>query len=162
MQFRLGIFAALLAAVSVTAQQQPPPTFRTGTQIVSLFVTVTDAQRRLVPDLSTGRLRGSRQRQAAADRAVREQETSRSRVVVMLDTSGSMTGSLSLLRDAAEQFLIRLFPDDKAKVGAFNDKIEVSATFHQRPRRSGWRNARTSTTATARGCSTRSPSASTS
>jgi Ca-activated chloride channel family protein len=45
-------------------------------------------------------------------------------VVVMLDTSGSMTGSIDLLREAAEQFLIRLLPEDKGMVGAFNDKIQ--------------------------------------
>jgi len=50
-------------------------------------------------------------------------------VVVMLDTSGSMTGSLDLLRAAAEQFLIRLLPADKAVVGAFNDKIQFAGTF---------------------------------
>ena len=37
-----------------------------------------------------------------------------------------MTGIIKLLQEAAEQFVIRLLPDDKAKVGAFNDKIEVS------------------------------------
>ena len=47
----------------------------------------------------------------------------------MLDTSGSMTGTISLLKAAAEQFLIRLLPDDKASVGAFNDKIELNAGF---------------------------------
>ena len=46
-------------------------------------------------------------------------------VVVMLDTSGSMTLALDLVKQAAEEFLIRLLPEDKAKVGAFNDKIEV-------------------------------------
>src|SRR5262249_2205479 len=45
------------------------------------------------------------------------------------DTSGSMTGSISLLKLAAEQFLIRLLPDDKGRVGAFNDKIQISARF---------------------------------
>ena len=51
-------------------------------------------------------------------------------VVVMLDTSASMTGNLKLLEQAAEQFLIRLLPKDKGMVGAFNDKIEFSpATF---------------------------------
>jgi Ca-activated chloride channel family protein len=50
-------------------------------------------------------------------------------VVVMLDTSGSMTMSLDLLRAAAEQFLIRLMPADKARVGAFNDKIQFSPRF---------------------------------
>ena len=49
--------------------------------------------------------------------------------VVMLDTSYSMTTNLKLLKEAAEQFIIRLLPDDKAKVGAFNDKIEFGAHF---------------------------------
>ncbi|MGH9370324.1 MAG: VWA domain-containing protein, partial [Vicinamibacterales bacterium] len=45
--------------------------------------------------------------------------------VVMLDTSGSMTLNLDFVKLAAEEFLIRLLPEDKAKVGAFNDKIQV-------------------------------------
>ncbi len=45
-------------------------------------------------------------------------------VVVMLDTSASMTGNLELLSRAAEQFVIRMLPKDKGLVGAFNDKIE--------------------------------------
>src|SRR5207237_3172772 len=36
---------------------------------------------------------------------------------------------IDLLKRAAEQFLIRLLPDDKAKVGAFNDKIQMGAHF---------------------------------
>jgi Ca-activated chloride channel family protein len=50
-------------------------------------------------------------------------------VVVMLDTSASMTESIDLLRQAAEQFVIRLLPEDKGRVGAFNDKIEFSSHF---------------------------------
>jgi Ca-activated chloride channel family protein len=40
-----------------------------------------------------------------------------------------MTGNLELVGRAAEQFLIRLLPADKAKVGAFNDKIEIGANY---------------------------------
>jgi VWFA-related protein len=48
----------------------------------------------------------------------------------MLDTSGSMTLALDLVKDAAEAFLMRLLPMDKGMVGAFNDKIEFHpATF---------------------------------
>jgi Ca-activated chloride channel family protein len=42
----------------------------------------------------------------------------------MLDTSGSMTLALEQVKRAAEQFLLRLLPEDRAMVGAFNDKIE--------------------------------------
>jgi Ca-activated chloride channel family protein len=45
-------------------------------------------------------------------------------VIVMLDTSGSMTLILDRVKAAAEQFLIRLLPEDVGRVGAFNDKIQ--------------------------------------
>ena len=40
------------ASIAVLAQQPQGPTFKSGTQIVSLFVTVADAQRRLVAGLT--------------------------------------------------------------------------------------------------------------
>ena len=40
---------AIAATATLLAQQ---PTFKTGTQIVPLYVTVTDADKRLVPDLT--------------------------------------------------------------------------------------------------------------
>ena len=93
-----------------------------------MFVTVTDAQRRLMPNLVQEDFE-VRDNDKPQPIVLFENKNLPITVVVMLDTSGSMTGSLSLLRDAAEQFLIRLFPDDKAKVGACNDKIEVSGRF---------------------------------
>lgn len=50
-------------------------------------------------------------------------------VVVMLDYSASMTANLDRLKQAAEQFLIRLLPADRGQVGAFSDKIQFSGTF---------------------------------
>ncbi len=47
----------------------------------------------------------------------------------MLDTSGSMTLTIDLLKAAAEQFIIRLLPEDKARIGAFNDKIQFNARW---------------------------------
>jgi Ca-activated chloride channel homolog len=122
--------AALVSAVCVSgvllAQQ---PTFRSGTQTVPLYVTVTDPQGRLVPNLVKEDFQvldnQKPQEITLFDSAVRPITA-----VVMLDTSGSMTMNLDLVKQAAEQFVIRLLPDDKAKVGAFNDKIEfASATF---------------------------------
>jgi Ca-activated chloride channel family protein len=43
---------------------------------------------------------------------------------VMIDTSGSMTNILGFVKDGAEQFLIRLLPEDRAQVGEFSDKIK--------------------------------------
>ncbi len=116
-----------LASLAVVASQQPP-TFRSGTQIVSLFVTVADAQKRLVPDLAQEDFEifdnDKPQSIVYFDKSIRPIS-----VVVMLDTSGSMTLSIDLLKRAAEQFLIRLLPDDKGRVGAFNDKIQMSSRF---------------------------------
>jgi VWFA-related protein len=50
-------------------------------------------------------------------------------VVVMLDTSGSMTLNIDLLKLAAEQFVIRLHPQDRARIGSFSDDIRLSPTF---------------------------------
>src|SRR6185436_14878067 len=121
---------ALAASTSLAVLAQPPqaPTFKSGTQVVSLFVTVADAQKRLVPGLTK------------EDFDVFDNEKSQPivyfdnsvhpiSVVVMLDTSGSMTLTIDLLKQAAEQFLIRLLPEDKARVGAFNDKIQINAKW---------------------------------
>jgi Ca-activated chloride channel family protein len=110
--------------------QQPPGTvFRSGTGlIVSLFTTVNDAQKRLATDLTEGDftvLDNDKPQPIVLFDATPRPLT----IVVMLDTSGSMTNNLSLLRDAAEQFVIRLWPQDKAKVGAFNDKVQISSEF---------------------------------
>jgi VWFA-related protein len=46
-----------------------------------------------------------------------------------MDFSFSMNNNLKLLRAAAEQFILRMLPEDKAQVGAFSDKIMFSGKF---------------------------------
>jgi hypothetical protein len=84
---------------------------------------VLDRDNRLVPDLTQEDFEVLDNDQVQP-LVLFENETRPITVVVMLDTSFSMNGNIKLLKDAAEQFIIRLLPDDKAKVGAFNDKIE--------------------------------------
>jgi Ca-activated chloride channel family protein len=123
----IAVTAALALAMSLTLMAQQP-TFKAGTQVVSIFATVTDSQKRLVSDLTQ------------EDFSVFDNEKPQPlvyfdnsihpiNVVVMLDTSGSMTLTIDLLKQAAEQFLLRLLPDDKARVGAFNDKIQFNAKW---------------------------------
>jgi Ca-activated chloride channel family protein len=129
MTARLALATVLLGAVAgsglVGAQQ---PTFRSGTQFVPLFTTVTDAQGRLVPDLDRDQFtildNGKPQ-----NVTVFENETQPFTAVVMLDFSASMTANLDRLKQATEQFLIRMLPADKSQVGAFSDKIQFSGTF---------------------------------
>src|SRR4030095_538498 len=52
-----GVAALSMVVLAQQPSAQPPPpsqqpTFKSGTQVVSLFVTVADAQKRLVPGLT--------------------------------------------------------------------------------------------------------------
>src|SRR5712691_6382273 len=171
---KVGAATLVAAAASVVLVAQPPqgPTFKSGTQVVSLFVMVADAQKRLVPDLMQEEFQvfdnDKPQPIVYFDNSIRPinvvvmLDTSGSmtltldlmqeefqvfdndkpqpivyfdnsirpiNVVVMLDTSGSMTLTIDLLKQAAEQFILRLLPEDKARVGAFNDKIQINARW---------------------------------
>ena len=121
----VGLGAVAAGALPLAAQQ---PTFKSRASIVSLFATVTDAQKRLVPGLvkEDFQIFDNDKPQPII---VFDNEVQPISVVVLLDTSGSMTANLARLREACEQFLIRLLPADKAKVGAFNDRIQISAQF---------------------------------
>ena len=127
MRFRFAFLTALLMAAAVAAQQQSP-TFRSGTQVVSLFATVTDAQKRLVPDLVQDDFEVF-DNDKPQPLIFFQNEVQPITVIVMLDTSGSMTASISLLKRAAEEFVNKLLPADQARVGAFNDKLELSSKF---------------------------------
>ncbi len=132
MGMRHGVRATLVVSVLalwVTSGDllhgQPQPLFRGGTELVDLYVTVTDRSGRLVPSLLQEDFaifdEGESQEIALFDNTVRPIT-----VVVMLDTSASMAPNLDLLNAGAEQFLIRLLPDDRGRVGAFNDKIQIA------------------------------------
>jgi Ca-activated chloride channel family protein len=117
--------ALILAAGSVFGQQA---TFKSGTSIVPVLTTVTDSQGRLVPSLEledftildNGKMQPI---------TLFQNETQPFTVVVMLDFSFSMTTHLELLKQATEQFILRMLPADKGQVGAFSDKIQFSGEF---------------------------------
>jgi Ca-activated chloride channel family protein len=123
----LALVCAVLACAGfrLAAQQ---PTFRAAAQVVSLFVTVTDAQRRLVPGLEQADFEVF-DNEKPQPVVLFENKLQPITVVVMLDTSASMTGAIELLKLAAEQFVIKLLPEDRAVVGAFNDKIQFGSQF---------------------------------
>jgi Ca-activated chloride channel family protein len=123
-----AVILAAATSVVLVGQQPPGPTFKSGTQIVSLFVTVADAQRRLVGGLLQEEFEVL-DNEKPQPIAFFQNEVQPINVVVMLDTSGSMTLTIDLLKKAAEQFIIRLLPEDKARVGAFNDKIQINARW---------------------------------
>jgi Ca-activated chloride channel family protein len=116
--------AAALLALAILFAPSGDAQIKVSTQSVPIYATVQDAQRRLVGDLT-------REDFEIYDNGVLQPVTQFTNeptpitTTLMLDTSASMTMNLSLVKDAAEQFLLRLLPDDRAKIGAFNDKVEI-------------------------------------
>ncbi len=114
------IAAIILLSTAPSAQQR----IRVSTHTEPIYPTVIDRERRLVTDLNeedfevydNGRL----QRLTNFVKDVTPVTA-----VVMIDTSGSMTLNMEFVKQAAEQFVIRMLPEDKAKVGAFNDKVQI-------------------------------------
>jgi Ca-activated chloride channel homolog len=122
-QRTLILAAAVLAVVPALAQVQAPPTFRSSVKTVSLYTTVTEAGR-----FVCGLTREDFEvfdNQKPQPLTVFSNDILPITVIVMLDTSGSMTGNLEALKQGAEQFLLRLLPGDRARVGDFNDKIQM-------------------------------------
>jgi Ca-activated chloride channel family protein len=123
---------ALAAGSLVLAQQKPPaadqPIFKSSVRTVPVYATVVDSSGRLVPDLEQSDFT-LLDNGKPADMILFSNESQPFTAVVMLDTSASMTANLKLLNRAAEQFVLRLLPVDKAQVGAFNDKIQLSGEF---------------------------------
>jgi Ca-activated chloride channel family protein len=102
--------------------------FRSSATTVGIYATVVDRDGRLVPDLreehfevyDNGKLQPL---------TLFKSDVQAITVVVMLDTSGSMTLNLDFLKVAAERFVLRLLPDDQARIGSFSDKIRISPQF---------------------------------
>jgi Ca-activated chloride channel family protein len=125
-----ALWRAAIAAVGATAcaawAQQP--TFRTGSDAVRVFVTVTDRDGRLVTTLAREnfevRDEGKPQPLTQFDNSPQP-----IRLVVMLDVSGSMEGNLPLLRAASAQLFSRLLDGDLARVGSFGHDVTISQTF---------------------------------
>ena len=118
---------ALLAGSLVLANQDQP-IFKSNVRTVPVYATVVDPSGRLVPSLEKEDFT-ILDNGKPAEVSLFSNESQPFTAVVMLDTSASMTANLKLLNRAAEQFLLRLLPVDRAQVGAFNDKIQLSGTF---------------------------------
>ncbi len=121
----LSVPLSLGVAGRLGAQQ---PTFRVGAQNVPVYVTVTDANKRLVPGLEQADFEIYDEK-VKVPIGIFDNQIQPVTVAVMLDSSGSMTMTLELLKQAAEQFVIRLLPEDKARIGYFNDKIAFLSDF---------------------------------
>ncbi len=118
--------AGALAAAAVTiAAAQERQTFRAGTDLVSIFATVTDRNNRLVTNLTKDdfevRDNGKRQQVALFTNDLQPFSA-----VVMIDRSGSMAIHFNLVRQAAGTFVQHLLDGDRLRIGNFGDDVRLS------------------------------------
>lgn len=113
---------ACVAGAALAAQEQGP--IRSGAETVAVYATATDAAGRLVTDLT------------AADFVVTDNgkpqpltifvsDTQPITIVVMLDRSESVKTNFRLVEAAADEFVRRLLPGDRARIGSFASRIQV-------------------------------------
>jgi len=119
---------AIVQMFAVTDIAGQESIFRSSTRIVPVVATVLDAQGRLVPGLEQDEFT-ILDNGKPVEITFFQNDVQAFTVVVMLDYSASMTANLDRLQAAAEQFLLRMLPEDKGQVGSFSDKIQFSGTF---------------------------------
>jgi|GEM_PF-341581 len=120
---RFAPLAVVLTAATALAAGQEP-TYRSDAHTVSIYATVLDQDGRLVWGLGRDEFEiydnGQRQ-----ELTVFANDIQPITIVVMIDRSGSMSPHFERVRDAAEQFVATLLPDDRARIGSFADKIQI-------------------------------------
>ena len=124
----LLLASLLVSAVIVDTARTQQPTYRAAVRTVPVYATVTDGRGRLVPDLAEQDFSISvNGRPTAVSLFSRDPQPFT--VVVVLDTSASVVRHLDRVIAAAGEFIARLLPVERAQVGAFNDRIQLSGAF---------------------------------
>jgi VWFA-related protein len=118
--FRIGL--SLVASALILLAPPASAQFRSSTELVSIYATVQDRSTRLVPDLTKDDFIVTDNGKAQPITFFSNEVTPFS-AVVMLDRSRSMLPLQFVVRDAASEFIRRLLPGDKARVGSFGDFV---------------------------------------
>lgn len=120
----VGIY--LVLAPSVRGQG---PVFRSQVDIVRVYATVTNGEGRLVTDLSREDFEIKEGGEIQPIRVFSNTAVP-IRLILLLDISTSMSNNFTLMREGAEALLMRLRPDDAARVGTFSGhSMTLSPTF---------------------------------
>ena len=125
--------ATMATALAAAAKAQPPsadqqPSFRVGVEVVSLNVTVTDADGRYATGLEPEDF-------SVFEDGVKQDITFFSRtnmpiaLALLVDTSASMETKLPTAQEAAIGFARRLRPQDLAEVIDFDSRVSILQTF---------------------------------
>jgi VWFA-related protein len=122
------VFVVGLAALALSVPSAQTPQFRAGTDTVPVYVTVRDPQRGFVLDLTQDdfEVRDEGRVQTITQFTTDRQPLSS---VVMIDGSGSMMGEFNRAIEGANNFILRMLPDDRARIGSFADKVVLGPRF---------------------------------
>ncbi len=120
--------AVTLAVATAVAQQPDQPAFRTGVDLVSLNVTVTDGDNRYVTDIEQASF------QLYEDGALQDitfftRTQLPIALALLMDTSASMTEKMSTAQQAAIGFAERLRDEDQASVIDFDSRVDILQGF---------------------------------
>jgi Ca-activated chloride channel family protein len=125
---RLLCCLCVLVGLTALPSAQQAPVFRSGSDNVAVYVTVTDKSGRLVPNLTRADFE-VRDNGKPQELAVFDNTPQPIRLIVMVDISGSMTRNVPLLRAATTALVQHLGPNDLAKLGTFGEEIQIGPTF---------------------------------
>src|SRR5262249_3017137 len=123
------VLAAPGAAQQTTPPQQPQqPTFRGGVRTVPVYVTVRNKEGEFQLDLTKDdfEVRDNGKLQTIDLFTHDVQPLS---IVALIDGSLSMMPVFNGVLDAVNQFVVRLLPNDEARVGSFADMTRLSPHF---------------------------------
>lgn len=129
----LACVLAVMAAFAPRSQAQVPTrpdqqVFRSAVDVVSLNVTVVDAQNHYVTDLGEGDFMvfedGTKQDLIFFNRVSLPIALS-----ILMDTSASMENRLQIAQEAAIGFAKKLRPQDLAQVVDFDSRVEITQDF---------------------------------
>lgn len=120
-----------LTVPSLISAQEVDDVIRVDTELVVLNITVTDKSGQYVPGLKLSDFKIYENGKEVQPKLISSFSVQESPFasVVLLDTSGSMEGRMSLLRSAAIRFLDGLRPEDVAAVFKFDQKVEPIQEF---------------------------------
>jgi Ca-activated chloride channel family protein len=120
------VFVCVAAAVTASSAQQQPK-LRSGVELVSLNVSVTEGSK-YVTDLEQQEFEVFEDgvQQSISFFSRRQQPIA---LALLLDTSNSMEDKLSTAQAAAVGFAKRLKPDDVAEVIEFNSQVQILNAF---------------------------------
>jgi VWFA-related protein len=120
-----GVARLQTSATDAPAQQ---PQFRAGADIVPVYATVRDKDRGFVLDLTQDdfELYDNGRKLPITQFALATQPLT---AVVLIDGSGSMIQEFNRAIEGARNFVLRMLPDDRAKIGSFADRVVLGPHF---------------------------------